>query len=593
MLRFFGRLVIGLFAAIGLVAALALIAGGVVAWKLAAREPGVASAMILTVDLNGGLVDGPSEDTASRLLFGSKTTLRDLVEALERAGEDPRVKGLYVRLGEDSLGVAKVQQVRDSVRAFRAKGKFAIAFAESFGELGPGTRPYYLATAFDEIWLQPLGDVGLTGLRAEVPFVRGALDRLGIEARFDHRSEYKSAMNTLTDTQMTGPQREETGALLNSVQGQIVAGIAEARQLTPQAVEALIDRGPFLADDAKNERIVDRIGYRDEAVARAHERAGSGAELTSLSRYLRGAGRPHNSGPTIALIYGTGLITRGGGSSTPLAGDDDATAAKLTRAFRDAFRDPAVRAIVLRIDSPGGSAVASETIWREVLRARERGKPVIASMGDTAASGGYYIAAPADKIVAEPATITGSIGVLAGKLVVAGLFRKIGISVDSEQRGANAGMFSATQDFSPAEWQRLESFLDETYRGFKQHVAAGRHLSADAVEAVAKGRVWSGEDAKAKGLVDELGGYDTAFRLAKEAAQIPADGPFKIVVYPHEKDTLDRLADRLLDKDSDSNSGGSATVERVLGGLRAVAGQIDAWYGDSGLLRMPPIGELR
>jgi protease-4 len=247
----------------------------------------------------------------------------------------------------------------------------------------------------------------------------------------------------------------------------------------------------------------------------------------------------------------------------------------------------------LRIDSPGGSAVASETIWREVLRARERGKPVIASMGDTAASGGYYIAAPADKIVAEPATVTGSIGVLAGKLVVAGLFRKLGISVDSEQRGANAGMFSATQDFSPEEWQRLEGFLDETYRGFKQHVAAGRHLSPDAVEAVAKGRVWSGEDARAKGLVDELGGYDTAFRLAKEAAQIPADAPFKIVVYPHDKDTLDRLADRLFDRDRDGGGERSASIERVLGGLRAVAGQIDAWSGEAGVLRMPPIGELR
>jgi protease-4 len=216
MFRLVRRLVVGLFAVIGLVAALLLVAGGVVAWKLAARSPSVPGAMILTVDLNGGLIDGPSEDAVSRLLVGSKTTLRDVVEALEHAATDARVKGLYVRLGDDSLGLAKVQQVRDAVRAFRANGKFAIAFAESFGELGPGTRPYYLATAFDEIWLQPLGDVGLTGLRAEVPFVRGALDRLGVEAKFDHRSEYKSAMNTLTDTQMTSPQREETEALLDS-----------------------------------------------------------------------------------------------------------------------------------------------------------------------------------------------------------------------------------------------------------------------------------------------------------------------------------------------------------------------------------------
>ena len=593
MFRLIRRLVVGLFALLGLVAAVLLVGGGIAAWKLAVRSPGLPGAMILTADLNGGLVDGPSEDTLSRLLVGSKTTLRDFVDALDRAGADDRVKGLYVRLGDDAMALAEVQQVRDAVQAFRAKGKFAIAFAESFGELGPGTRAYYVATAFDEIWLQPLGDVGLTGLRAEVPFLRGTLDRLGIEARFDHRSEYKTAMNSLTDTEMTGPQREETEALVESAQGQIVRGIAAARKLTPEAVKALIDKGPFLADDAKSDNLVDRIGYRDEAVARAHERAGSGAELTSLSRYLRGAGRPHTSGPTIALIYATGLITRGSGSSSSLTGDEDASAARLTRAFREAFRDPAVRAIVLRIDSPGGSAIASETIWREVLRARERGKPVVASMGDTAASGGYYIAAPANKIVAEPATLTGSIGVLAGKLVVSGLFKKLGVSIDSVQRGENAGMYSLTNDFTAEEWQRLERFLDETYSGFKRHVAAGRHLSEDAVEAVAKGRVWSGEDAKAKGLVDELGGYDAAFRLAKEAAQIPDDAPFKVVVYPHAKDTLEVLADRLLDKNPEGNGEGSAAVERVLGGLRAVAGQIDAWSGEAAVLRMPAVGELR
>jgi len=592
MLRFFGRLVLGLFALIGLLAAVAIVVGGIAAWKFASRAPSLPGTMILTADLNGGLADGPSEDTLSRLVLGSKITLRDFVDALERAGGDGRVKGVYIHLGSDTMALAKTQQLRDAIAAFRAKGKFAIAFAESFGELGPGTRPYYLATACNEIWLQPLGDVGLTGLRAELPFFRGTLDRLGIEAKFGRREDYKTAMNMLTDTAMTEPQREETEALLNSAEGQIVGGIAAARKLTPDSVKALIDKGPLLAEEAKSAHLVDRVGYRDEAIERAHELAGSGAELTSLSRYLRGAGRPHTSGPAIALIYGTGLISSGG-SDDSLLGDERAGAGKLTRAFRAALRDPAVRAIVLRIDSPGGSAIASETIWREVSRARERGKPVIASMGDTAASGGYYIAAPANKIVAEPATITGSIGVLAGKLIVSGLFRKLGIDVDSVQRGANAGMFSATQDFSPEEWQRLQGFLDETYRGFKQHVAAGRHLSDDAVEAVAKGRVWTGEDAKAKGLVDELGGYDAAFRLAKEAAQIPPDAPFRVVVYPKRKDALDRLADRLLDHDSDGNSTRATVAERVLTGLRAVAGEIDAWSGDAGLLRMPPIGELR
>jgi protease-4 len=374
--------------------------------------------------------------------------------------------------------------------------------------------------------------------------------------------------------------------------GQVVRGIAEARKLPQDQVASLIDRGPFFADDAKAAQLVDRIGYRDEAVARAHERAGSGAELVSISRYLGGAGRPHDSGAKIALIYGTGLITAGDGGGS-LGGDEEMSARKLTRAFRQAVRDDKVRAILFRIDSPGGSAVASETIWREVVFARERGKPVVVSMGEVAGSGGYYVAAPADKIVAEPATLTGSIGVLAGKLVVSGLLQKLGITTDAVETGANAGMFSAVRDFSPEALQRLNTLLDVTYRGFKQHVAAGRHLSDDQVEAVAKGRVWTGEEAKAKGLVDELGGYATALRLAKEAAKIPPDEGFRLTLFPRTKGTLERIYDRLANRDSDNEADQRSTFERALTGLDTLAARLDALIGEHGVLRMPDLGEVR
>ena len=592
MFRLLRRLVVGVFALIGITVVLAMIVGGVAAWKLAARAPSIPDAIILTGDLNGGLIDGPSEDAFTRLLVGSKTTLRDFVEALERGGDDPRVKGLYVWLGDDSLGLAKVQQVRDAVRAFRAKGKFAIAFAESFGELGPGTRPYYLATAFDEIWLQPLGDVGLSGLSAEVPFLRGTLDRLGIEARFDHRSEYKTAMNTLTDTQMSGPQREETEALLDSAEGQIVRGIAEDRKLAPDQVKALIDRGPFLATDAKSEHLVDHIGYRDEVVTRAHERAGSGAELLNLSRYLEGAGRPHRSGPAIALIYGTGLIVRGGGSANPIAGAGQMAADDIARAFRDAVRDPRVRAIVFRIDSPGGSVVASETIWRAVAIARQRARPVIASMGDVAGSGGYYVAAGADKIVAEPATLTGSIGVLAGKLVIADLLKKLRISTDSAQLGATAGIFESTSGFSAAGHARLEAFLDADYQGFKNRVAAGRHMTAAAVEAVAQGRVWTGEQAKARGLVDALGGYRTALSLAREAAKIPPAAPVNLAVYPQPRGPIAFVYDRLTGRRRDG-AGGPGAIGRAIAAIEPLVTRLDALIDGPVLALMPPLGSVR
>jgi protease-4 len=587
------RFVFRLFALIGLVTVLAVVGVGVAAWRIAASRPSLPDSIVLTVELNRGLGAGAGQDLLSDLVFGGRKTLRDVLDALERAGDDARVKGLYARLGGDSLGLATCQELRDAIRDFRAKGKFAIAFTDSFGEFGPANRPYYLATAFDEIWLQPLGSLGLVGLRSETPFFRDALERLGIIASFAHREEYKTAMNSLTETAMTPPEREQTEALLHATSGQIVRGIASARQLSEAEATGLIDRGPLIADEAKAAGLVDRIGYRDEALQRAHQRAGPGAELVSLSHYLDGAGRLHDSGPTIALVYGAGLVTTGEGTPTPLFDTVELSAREVGRAFRQALSDPKVRAILFRIDSPGGSAVASETIWREVVRVREHGKPVIVSMGDVAGSGGYYIAAPADKIVAEPATLTGSIGILAGKLVIGEALRKLGITSDSAQRGANANMFSVFSDFSPTGRQRLDAFLDETYRGFKEHVASGRHLSDAQVEAAAKGRVWTGEEAKENGLVDELGGYDVAFRLAKEAAKIPADKPFTLTVFPREKGTIDLLYDRLFNPDRDSDVAATTAAQGMLAGIAKMMSGAATVLGDPGVLRMPPLGELR
>jgi protease-4 len=547
----------------------------------------------LKVDLNRGLVEEKSRDPLSDIAFGRKETLRDFLDALERAGDDPRVKGLYVSLGSDNLALATCQEVRDAIRDFRAKGKFAIAFASSFGEFGPGTRPYYLATAFDEIWLQQLGSLGLIGLHSEMPFLRGTLDRLGIVASIAHREEYKTAMNILTETAMTAPQREEVEDLLSGTSGQVVRGIAAARKLSPGEIAGLIDRGPLLADEALAARLVDRIGYADQASARARQRAGSGAKFVALKRYLEGAGRPHDSGPKIALIHAIGLITEGASTAAPLFGEGGVTARTLARAFRQAARDKDVRAILFRIDSPGGSAVASETIWREVVRARDEGKPVIVSMGDVAASGGYYIAAPADKIVAEPATLTGSIGVLAGKLVVSELLHKLGVTTDSATRGANAAMFSAFEDFSPAGSERLAAFLDGTYRGFKERVAAGRRLTAEQVEAVAKGRVWTGAEAKEKGLVDALGGYDTALGFARQAAKIPAGKKFKLVVFPREKSAFELIYDRLFDVERDNDAAAPAAAQGIAAGIARLLSGVATLVGDPGLLHMPPIGEIR
>jgi protease-4 len=589
------RLIVGFFAVIGFVTVLLVAGIMLVVGDLKRSVTPLPGNIILTADLTRGLPEGASDDTFLRLLVGGKPTLRDFLDAVEAAGDDPRVKGLLARVGDDELGLARTQEVRDAIAAFRSRGKFAFAFADSFGEFGPGTRPYYLATAFDEIWLQPMGNVGLTGLYVESPFLKGTLDLLGIVPEFAHREEYKTAMNLLTETKMTPPHREEVEALLASASGQVIRGIAQARKLPEAGVREAIDRGPLLAEEAVQAKLVDRLGYHDEVLAHARARAGSGAEIVSLATYLDRAGHPHREGPTIALIYGSGLVVRSGGTANPVSGSNVMAATEITRAFRAAVRDGAVRAILFRVDSPGGSAVASESIWRDVVFARERGKPVIVSMGDVAGSGGYYVAAAADKIVAEPATLTGSIGVLAGKLVVADLLKKIGVSTDSVQIGANAAMFSPTADFSARAHSRLEAFLDETYKGFKDHVATGRQMTPEKVEAVAKGRVWSGEDAKARGLVDELGGYAVALRLAKEAAKLPPEAPFTLTVFPREEGPAEVLYNRLFGKDRDGEDGSasSGSIERSLKAVQPLLQRLEAVLDTPGVLTMPPLGPVR
>jgi protease IV len=589
------RVIVGFFAAVGFLTVLLVLAGVLLIGGLKPTVTPLPDNIILTVDLTQELAEGAHEAHLLRLLVGAEPTLRDVLDGIETAAADPHVKGVIGRVGDDQLGFGKVQELRDAVAAFRAKGKFALAFADSFGEFGPGTRPYYLATAFDEIWLQPMGNVGLTGLYTEIPFFKGTLDLLGVAPQFDHREEFKTAMNSLTETKMTAPHREEVDALLASITGQVVHGIAEGRKLPEAEVREAIDRGPLLADEARQAKLVDRLGYRDDVIDSARSRAGAGAELVGIATYLDHAGRPHREGATIALIYGSGLIQRAASSANPLAESNVMAAAEISRAFRAAVRDPAVRAIIFRIDSPGGSVVASESIWREVVHARERGKPVIVSMGDVAGSGGYYVAAPADKIVAEPATLTGSIGVLAGKFVLSDLLQKLGMSTDSAQIGANAAMYSSTSEFSARAHSRLEAFLDDTYKGFKDRVVSGRHMTQEEVEEVAKGRVWSGEDAKARGLVDELGGTAAALRLAKEAAKLAPDAAVKLTAFPREKEALEIVLDRLFGKERDGDERGAASgaIERSLKAAQPLLQRLQMVLDNSAVLTMPMIGPVR
>jgi protease-4 len=486
--------------------------------------------LLLELDLTVGVLPAPPRAPVGRALARGRLVLPELVARLARAAEDPRVRGIVVKPGARSLGLAAVQEVREALLGFRAADKPAVAWTESFAEFGPGTAAYYLATACDEIWIQPSGDVGLTGVAVEATFLRDALDKAGVRIELGRRHEYKNAADQLIERRFTDAHREAVARLAASASEQIVAAIAAARGLAAPAVRDLIDRAPLAAAEALEARLVDRVGYRDEAYASARRRAGEQAELLLVQRYpvLGPRERLADARPRrrqVALIEAVGPI--GVGRSRRGALGQTVGSDTLASALRAAARDDSVRTIVLRVESPGGSYVGSDAIWREVVLARRAGTPVVVSMGDLAASGGYFIAMAADAIVAHPATLTGSIGVLGGKWVGDGLFARLGLGHDSVAEGEHARMFSSRRDFTPDERALLERFLDRVYDDFTGKVAQGRGLSREHVHEVARGRVWTGADARERGLVDELGGMERAAALARERAGLPADAPLR------------------------------------------------------------------
>ncbi|MFC5184724.1 signal peptide peptidase SppA [Actinomadura harenae] len=493
--------------------------------------------LVLELDLTDGIVEAPPGDPLSAFLAMRRTHLRDVLSGLRRARSDARVKALVVKV-TGGIGLALTQEIRDAVAALRKSGTYTVAWAETFGEGGRGTVPYYLASAFDRVYLQPTGEVGLTGVALEEPFFAGALEKAGVQPRFAKRYEYKTMANTFMEKAYTPEHEESSQRLVESIGEQMARGIAEARGLTPERVRELTDRGPLLADEALEAGLVDKLGYRDEVYAHLKAKAGADAQLRYVARYNRTHGLarriPHPGGHDgIALINGHGQIRLGrSGRGGPLPGQSVAMGSDTVgAAFRAAVKDDRVKAIVFRVNSPGGSAVASDAIWREVVLARKAGKPVIVSMGDVAASGGYYVAMAADTIVAQPGTITGSIGVVVGKAVVNGLLDRIGVGLGAVEDGAHARMFSATKDFSDSEWERINASLDKIYADFTGKAAEGRGMTRERVHELARGRVWTGADAQASGLVDELGGLELAVDLARRKAGLPADAPVR--TFPH------------------------------------------------------------
>jgi protease-4 len=553
------RIVVGSLAVIGGLVVFMVVVGGLVS-LFVGGSTAIPAKTILEVDLEQEVREYNLDDPVLGLVREPAMTVRDVVEALQHAAQDDRVVAFVARIGAVEMGLAHIQEIRDAVLAFRQVGKKAVAYAETFGEFGPGNGAYYLASAFDTIYLQPSGDVGFTGLVFESPFLKGTLEKLALTPRLDQRQEYKNFMNIFTEQQYTAPHQEANQQVMASQFGQMVRGIAAARHLPETELRQRIDNGPFLGEEAVAAGLVDELAYRDEVYARVKDKAGEEAKLLFLSQYLARAGRPHSKGTAVALIYGVGPVRRGQSGYDPLSDGPAMGADTVTAAFRAAVQDEEVKAILFRIDSPGGSYVASDAIWRETQRAREAGKPVIVSMANVAGSGGYFVAMAADKIVAQPGTITGSIGVLGGKMLTADFWNQLGLSWDEVHTSTNATIWSSTHDYTPAQWARLQAWLDRVYNDFTSKVAAGRHLPKDQVLEVAKGRIWSGEDAKGLGLVDELGGFPVALRLVREALTLPADAALDLQVFPRPLSTFEALMSRLLGEDRESSDVQRLTV---------------------------------
>ncbi len=525
--RGFRRFLVGLGAL-----TLVLVAGGLVAALLWGGPGDVPDRTVLELDLERGYIENVPGDFASQQLHGDGPTVLDVVSALERAAEDDRVVGLVAKVGAHGMGLGRVQEIRDAVLRFRESGKPAVAWSETFGEVGPGNAAYYLATAFDEIHLQPSGDVGLTGLRVETPFYARALENLHVRIEGDHRHEYKNAFNVFVDTAYTEAHREATSAVMASQFRQMVRGIAEGRGLDTATVADLFDRGIFLGREAVEAGLADGTAYRDEVYDDLFGRFEEEFELLYLPRYLERAGGAWDEGTKVALIHGTGPVVRGESEFewsmwSPSMGSETVTAA-----FRAAVEDDEVEAILFRVASPGGSYVASDAIWREVVRAREAGKPVVASMGDVAGSGGYYVAMAADAVVAQPATVTGSIGVLNFKPVTDEMWDELGVDWDAVQTSDRADIWSTLEGFDEDERERFQAWLDRVYADFTAKAAEGRGLELDSLQKVARGRIWSGEDARRIGLVDALGGYRTALDRIREALELEADAELALKRYP-------------------------------------------------------------
>ncbi len=513
---------------------------------------GLPGKMVLALDLRRPIADSaPVQYT-----FGTRpVTVMDIVLGLDAAQRDDRIKGVVLRLGSANIPIAQAEEIGAALKRFRASGKFVIAHSQGFE--APGLGDYLTATAADEIWMQPKTPFGAAGEGGGEIFLKGLFEKIQAEPQIAKRADYKSAADMYMEKNMTPADREQITALMQSWYNTATSGAAIARKLTQQALAAAFDASPQFTDDARKAGLIDKIGYDDDAMQAALDKAGDGAKAVPMPEFVKAEEDLNElgEGEHVALIEGAGEIVEGSTGGSGLFGGDVVMAGDdVARAIRDASKDKSIRAIVLRVDSPGGSVTASDQILDAVHKAQAKGIPVVVSMGSVAASGGYFISTSADSIVAEPGTITGSIGVLTGKIAFGKTAQLLGIGTDEVGVGRNALMDSSITPYTDEQWKNLNDQADAIYTDFKDKVAKGRKLTPDRVQEIARGRVWSGADAKQRGLVDSLGGFWAAADTAKKLAKI--DGNARVVFkrFPRQKSFFQALDETF----GDSSAGARA-----------------------------------
>lgn len=504
-------------------------------------EPVVRNNSVLTLKIQGAMPDYVPDDPMRKIFGGDEQSLAALLEQFKKAKVDKRIGAILLDVDFSEAGWGKADEIREAIADFRSSGKPVYAYIE----MGMN-KEYYIATACDKVFVPPPGDLFINGFAADVMFFRGSLDKLGIYPDVFQIGQYKNAPDQFTRKNMSDAHKEVMNSIVDDLYNRYVTAIATSRHKSADEVRALVDNAPYTAPKAKELGLIDGATYKDEIEKELKQRLGykdsDELHIAKASDYKQVTPESLglDKGERIAVIYASGTIGSGKSNDSPY-GSQSVGSDTVVKAIKDAADDKRIRAIVLRVDSPGGSGTASDLIWHAVENAKQK-KPVVVSMSDLAASGGYYIACNANKIVAEPSTITGSIGVFAGKPVMKGFYDWLGISNEYVLRGKNAGMFRETEKFSDDERAKFEEVIKSIYYdNFVPKVAKGRNRDAEYINSIGQGRVWMGSQAKENGLVDEFGGLEHAIDVAKQLAKLPADKSVRRVIFPVPRTFLEQI----------------------------------------------------